>query len=1052
MPPFRSARTRRSRSRTSSPRCASCSTLDGTEHVLDVGTGSGYAAAVLDELAASVVSVERIDVLAERARRALAATGHGDVEVRVADGSLGAPDRAPFDAIAVAAATPAIPRRSTSSSRSAGAWCSRSAAPAASGSCASSATPERARVETASLGCRFVPLVDGLRQRAPSRRRPLPSPGGWTSRTVHDGRGGPRGRMDAALRRRANWEQLVKFCVVGATGYVVNLVVYTLLLRGRGLPLPARRDRLVPRRRHEQLPLEPRLDVPAPARPRRAPGAALLRRLDARARREPARPAPARRSAGPRRGRRAGDRDHPRDAGQLRRQQAVVVPPPALTACWPRRRVSSARRRRPGDGRHRGGGDRPRPARARPDSAARRCPPAEPRLDEDAAVEAFLAHPKVERWLERYPPGPTTDASFDADDGTWTVHVWSGEAGEVARGRRRRRRRPGDRGVDRPAGRLADGARATRRVRREAPHLLAGVARALRGLPPRARRPAPPALAANARPAGAALVRRLARVLQPRRGLPQRVARGAAARLPRSRARPGSASAGKLAAEGRTLPRWPVWLLAAATLFLVGFRVGLNVEQPRTVIDVGYAGRDRRRPHPRRAGAVRRDAGRRRPGVRAAPVGRPRFGSGSRPTGAASRRTRAATRTARSRTSPTSRRCWRSGGRAAGTTLPAAHATAIGARPPRARSGSCSSGAGSAARGSPSHPRLRLGRVPVHGVRPAGEHERRDHAGAPRLGLLARVVTRGARRRRRARGLDEVRGAARRAALAHVPLGPATGVGRAIRRRRSASRRCRVLGPPPRAVAPRRARDVLGPDDRIPARPRVAVLDLGLGAVPRRRASPTSARCRPSCRSVTIVLAGVAAALPREKGPLELAALTAAVLLARRALADALVLPLPSLGAPVRAARAAAPRAPAPRTRRSGTPADRPRRALLAAGVFVARRRRGDRRLGARSATRSRTSPLYRTYGERVADGLVPYRDFPFEYPPGALPALVLPALVTDSLEAYRAVFVAELAAIGAARGARARLGAPSHAARAAATTPVVARRRRRRRPCSSAA
>ena len=40
----------------------------------------------------------------------------------------------------------------------------------------------------------------------------------------------PRGRVDAALRRRANWEQLVKFCVVGATGYVVNLVVYTLLL------------------------------------------------------------------------------------------------------------------------------------------------------------------------------------------------------------------------------------------------------------------------------------------------------------------------------------------------------------------------------------------------------------------------------------------------------------------------------------------------------------------------------------------------------------------------------------------------------------------------------------------------------------------------------------------------------------------------------------------------------------------------------------------------------------------------------------------------------
>jgi putative flippase GtrA len=49
------------------------------------------------------------------------------------------------------------------------------------------------------------------------------------------GAGARRSRVDAALRRRANWEQLVKFCLVGASGYVVNLVVYTLLLRGVGL-------------------------------------------------------------------------------------------------------------------------------------------------------------------------------------------------------------------------------------------------------------------------------------------------------------------------------------------------------------------------------------------------------------------------------------------------------------------------------------------------------------------------------------------------------------------------------------------------------------------------------------------------------------------------------------------------------------------------------------------------------------------------------------------------------------------------------------------------
>jgi hypothetical protein len=58
--------------------------------------------------------------------------------------------------------------------------------------------------------------------------------------------------------------------------------------------------------------------------------------------------------------------------------------------------------------------------------------------------------------------------------------------------------------------------------------------------------------------------------------------------------------------------------------------------------------------------------------------------------------------------------------------------------------------------------------------------------------------------------------------------------------------------------------------------------------------------------------------------------------------------------------------------------------------------------------------PLYHSYGERVAGGLVPYRDFGFEYPPGALPALVLPALVTDSLSGYRVVFAAEMAVAGA--------------------------------------
>jgi protein-L-isoaspartate(D-aspartate) O-methyltransferase len=83
--------------------------LHGGERVLDVGTGSGYQAAVLAELAAEVVTIERIPELADRARTTLADLGYGNVEVTVGDGSLGVPERAPFDAIAVAAAAPTIP-------------------------------------------------------------------------------------------------------------------------------------------------------------------------------------------------------------------------------------------------------------------------------------------------------------------------------------------------------------------------------------------------------------------------------------------------------------------------------------------------------------------------------------------------------------------------------------------------------------------------------------------------------------------------------------------------------------------------------------------------------------------------------------------------------------------------------------------------------------------------------------------------------------------------------------------------------------------------------
>ena len=84
--------------------------LEGRERVLDVGSGSGYQAAVLAELAAEVHSIERIAVLADRAREHLAEAGYaGRVHVHVGDGSRGLPEHAPFSAIAVAAAAPQPP-------------------------------------------------------------------------------------------------------------------------------------------------------------------------------------------------------------------------------------------------------------------------------------------------------------------------------------------------------------------------------------------------------------------------------------------------------------------------------------------------------------------------------------------------------------------------------------------------------------------------------------------------------------------------------------------------------------------------------------------------------------------------------------------------------------------------------------------------------------------------------------------------------------------------------------------------------------------------------
>jgi len=84
--------------------------LHSGDRVLEIGTGSGYGAAVLSRIAAEVYTVERRASLAEEARDRLQNLGYDNVHVHVGDGSLGWPDNAPYDAILVTAGAPDVPR------------------------------------------------------------------------------------------------------------------------------------------------------------------------------------------------------------------------------------------------------------------------------------------------------------------------------------------------------------------------------------------------------------------------------------------------------------------------------------------------------------------------------------------------------------------------------------------------------------------------------------------------------------------------------------------------------------------------------------------------------------------------------------------------------------------------------------------------------------------------------------------------------------------------------------------------------------------------------
>ncbi len=131
--------------------------LEGPERVLEVGTGSGYAAAVLARLCSHVVTIERHPALAERAAETLAELAIRNVEIRTGDGSAGVPDRAPFDAISVTAAAAEGPPAALMDQLAAGAPL---VCPVERGAGERLVRIREGREETIAQ-VRFVPLVEG---------------------------------------------------------------------------------------------------------------------------------------------------------------------------------------------------------------------------------------------------------------------------------------------------------------------------------------------------------------------------------------------------------------------------------------------------------------------------------------------------------------------------------------------------------------------------------------------------------------------------------------------------------------------------------------------------------------------------------------------------------------------------------------------------------------------------------------------------------------------------------------------------------------------------
>jgi len=208
------------------------------------------------------------------------------------------------------------------------------------------------------------------------------------------------------------------------------------------------------------------------------------------------------------------------------------------------------------------------------------------RLTEEQAIAVVLSHPKVSAWLERYPPDPTTSATFRAETRTWLVKAWSGEAGQIAQA-------------------VVQDTTETVGEARTGPQVAWGMARGGKGSFGGKTLLKPyiwlafclvflVGLANLRRPISLQNVDLL--VLLSFSVSLAFFNRGEIfASVPLVYPALGyllvrSAWVGVRKRESGLRPVWPTWVFAAAAIFLLGFRVGLNVEAPRGVIDVGLAG------------------------------------------------------------------------------------------------------------------------------------------------------------------------------------------------------------------------------------------------------------------------------------------------------------------------------------------------------------------------------------------------------------------------------------------------------------------------------